>query len=117
MKKVLAIVLVFAFALSLMVCGTTVTAATERAVTTQKSVRTEYYITGDLNDDGEIDNRDLVLLQQFLNDWDVTIHALAADLSGDGDINNRDLVLMQQYLNGWDVELAPSSPKNHSLLS
>ena len=111
MKKVLAIVLVFAFALSLMVCGTTVTAATERAVTTQKSVRTEYYITGDLNDDGEIDNRDLVLLQQFLNDWDVTIHALAADLSGDGDINNRDLVLMQQYLNGWDVELAPSSPK------
>ena len=28
---------------------------------------------GDLNDDGNINNRDLALLQQYLNGWDVTL--------------------------------------------
>jgi hypothetical protein len=60
---------------------------------------------GDLNADGDINNRDLVLLQQYLNGWDVTIDSAACDVTADGDINNRDLVLLQQYLNGWDVTL------------
>ena len=59
----------------------------------------------DLNADGEINNRDLVLLQQHLNGWDVTIDIAVCDVTADGEINNRDLVLLQQYLNGWDVEL------------
>ena len=58
----------------------------------------------DLNNDGKINIRDLGLLQQHLNGWDVTFEESAADLTGDGKINIRDLGLLQQYLNGWDVE-------------
>ena len=63
------------------------------------------YIFGDGNGDGKINVRDLGLLQQKLNGWDVTIADGAMDLNGDGKVNIRDLGLLQQYLNGWDVTL------------
>lgn len=60
---------------------------------------------GDTNADGKINVKDLGLLQQYLNGWDVEIDMDAADVNGDGKINVKDLGLLQQYLNGWDVEL------------
>ena len=117
MKKALAMALVFVFALSFMVCGTTVTASVERAVTTEQSTRAAGYTTGDLNDDGVVNNRDLALLQQYINDWEVTINEAAADTNGNGEVNNRDLALLQQYVNKWDVELAPSSPSANEVLT
>ena len=112
MKRIIALALVFVFALSLMVCGATSTVAAEqRAVTTAPSARANYYTTGDLNDDDAINNRDLAFLQQYINKWDVTVNEFAADVNGDGAINNRDLALLQQYINKWDVELAPSNPE------
>ena len=54
---------------------------------------------GDVNGDGKVNNRDLGLLQQFLNDWDVSISEQAADLNKDGKVNNRDLGLLQTKLN------------------
>ena len=68
----------------------------------EKPVEVAY---GDLNGDGNINNRDLALMQQFLNGWDVTPDEAAADVNGDGNINNRDLAMLQQFLNGWDVTL------------
>ena len=65
---------------------------------------------GDLNGDEDINNRDLALLQQYLNGWDVIVDEWAADVTGDDNINNRDLALLQQYLNGWDVTLGPDDP-------
>ena len=64
-------------------------------------------VYGDINGDGDVNNRDLALLQQFINGWDVEIDEVAADVNDDGDINNRDLALVQQYINGWDVTLGP----------
>ena len=63
------------------------------------------YTIGDVNSDGKINVRDLGMLQQRLNGWDVTIHEAAADVTGDGKLNVRDLGILQQYLNGWDVQL------------
>lgn len=65
-------------------------------------------MTGDVNGDGDVNNRDIALLQQYLAGWDVTITPATADVNGDGDVNNRDLALLQQYLAGWDVELKPA---------
>ena len=63
------------------------------------------YISGDVNDDGRINNKDAGLLQRYLSDWDVVIDEMASDVNRDGKLNNRDLALLQRYLNGWDVEL------------
>lgn len=64
-------------------------------------------VYGDVNGDGKVNNRDLGVLQQHLNDYDVKIDLDAADVTHDGKVNNRDLGLLQQYLNDWDVSLEP----------
>ena len=63
------------------------------------------YVPGDINGDTKVNVRDLGLLQQYLNGWDVVIGPAASDVTGDGKVNVRDLGLLQQYLNGWDVTL------------
>ena len=60
---------------------------------------------GDANCDGKTNNRDLGVMQQYLNGADVWISMETADLNGDGTINNRDLGMLQKYLNGGDVTL------------
>lgn len=60
---------------------------------------------GDVNRDGAINMKDLVLVQQYINHWDISIVERAADVNDDDDINMKDLVILQQYINGWEVEL------------
>ena len=60
---------------------------------------------GDANGDGKVNVRDLGLMQQYLNGWDVALDTDACDVNNDSKVNVRDLGLMQQFLNGWDVEL------------
>lgn len=67
--------------------------------------KTQPYVSGDINSDGKVNMKDLVFLQQYLNNWNVTIDERAANVNGDNKINMKDLVLLQQYLNNWDVEL------------
>ena len=74
------------------------------------SVSAATALYGDVNGDGRINNRDLGLLQQYLNDWDVTVDVVSADVTADNRVNNRDLGLLQQYLNEWDVQLGPDEP-------
>ena len=62
-------------------------------------------IPGDANNDGVVNNKDLVLLIRYINGWDVMIHVEAMDVTGDGKLTVADVALLQQYLNGWKVEL------------
>ncbi len=62
-------------------------------------------LPGDVNGDGNVDNKDYALLMQHLNGWDVEIDLGVADVNGDGNVDNKDYALLMQYLNGWDVEL------------
>lgn len=56
-------------------------------------------VAGDANGDGKVNNRDLGMLQRYLNGWNIEVDATAADLSGDGKVNNRDLGMLQKKLN------------------
>lgn len=56
-------------------------------------------LTGDADANGKVNNRDLGLLQQYINDHPVTVDAVAADMDSNGKINNRDLGLLQRLLN------------------
>ncbi len=60
---------------------------------------------GDVTGDGKVNIRDLGLLQQYLNGWDIGVLDITCDVNADDKVNIRDLGLLQQYLNGWDVEL------------
>lgn len=74
----------------------------------------EAVVYGDVDGNGKINNRDLGLLQQHLNDVDLTveINLTACDVDDNGKINNRDLGLLQQYLNDYDVTLGPKQPED-----
>ena len=63
------------------------------------------HIAGDINGDTKVNMKDLVLLQQYINEWDVAVNESFADVNGDKKVNMKDLVLLQQYINGWEVEL------------
>ncbi len=60
---------------------------------------------GDANSDGDINNRDLGILIQCINGWNVQINTDCADVNADAKINNKDYALLMRYINGWNVEL------------
>ena len=65
-------------------------------------------VIGDVNQDGKINNKDIVLLQRYIaGGWDVELNEASADINKDGTINNKDVVLLQRYTaGGWNVEIA-----------
>ena len=56
-------------------------------------------LPGDADGNGKLNNRDLGLLQRYINDYPVTVDVVAADMDGNGKLNNRDLGLLQRKLN------------------
>ena len=60
---------------------------------------------GDVNSDTKINMKDIVLLQQYLNKFPVTISVEASDVYYDGVINMKDIVKLQQYMNRYPVTL------------
>ena len=70
---------------------------------------------GDINKDGRIDIRDLVMLKKRLAKYiDITIVEQACDIDGDGTIDIRDAVLLSKHLAGvhinWDDIATPIEP-------
>ncbi len=61
-------------------------------------VSSDSTLRGDANGDQKLNNKDLGLLQQWLNYWDVAVDQMA-DVNKDGKINNKDLGMLQQLLN------------------
>jgi len=80
------------------------------AVLGTAAVSADTVLYGDVDGNGKINNRDLGVLQQFLNGGSVSVDEVAADVDDNGKINNRDLGRLQQYLNGYDVTLGPDQP-------
>ena len=85
------------------------TTSTEPTTPTQPSAPGDY-TPGDVNNDSKVNVRDLGMLQQSLNGWNVEIVKAAADVNGDDKVNVRDLGILQQFLNGWNVVLLPGGP-------
>lgn len=72
-------------------------------------------MAGDVNGDGRLNNRDLGILQLWLNGYTVE-GEVNGDLNGDNRVNNRDLGALQQELNRVEpVMLAAPATKYESL--
>ncbi len=63
------------------------------------------YTPGDINGDGEVNNKDVTRLFQYLSGWEVEVNEAALNVNGDEAVNNKDLTRLFQYMSGWDVEL------------
>ena len=69
------------------------------------TVTVQDHVPGDINGDKKVNMKDIVLLQQYFNDWDVEVNRKYADVNGDNNVNMKDIVLLQQFINGWEVIL------------
>ncbi|MGN1320538.1 MAG: extracellular solute-binding protein, partial [Acutalibacteraceae bacterium] len=67
---------------------------------------------GDINGDGKVNNKDLGLLMQKINGWNVEIVGNNGDVNADDKVNNKDLGLIMQFINGWDVQLTDNGSGN-----
>lgn len=63
------------------------------------------YLIGDINNDGSIDNHDLVSLMKYLSNQNMVngINEKALDINGDNYVNNKDLTRLFEYISGWNV--------------
>ncbi len=59
-------------------------------------------VTGDVNRDGKKNNKDLGLIMQYINTWNVKVDPGACDINGDGNVNNKDYGTFMRYLNNWE---------------
>ncbi len=63
--------------------------------------------TGDVNEDGEINAKDVTTLRRFLaGGWNVTINDANSDINEDGEINAKDVTMLRRALaGGWGIVL------------
>ena len=66
---------------------------------------------GDVNDDGIVDELDVVLMERHLARWPISINEAAADLNGDGVVDEMDIVVLERHLARWPgYETLPIKP-------
>ena len=63
------------------------------------------HIPGDINGDGDVNNKDLTRLFKHLSGYTVEVVESALDVNGDGSVNNKDLTRLFRYLSGYEVEI------------
>ena len=63
------------------------------------------HIAGDVNDSGETDIYDALLVMQYDAGWSVSINKTNADVNADSSVNLNDALLILQYGAGQDVTL------------
>ncbi|MBR4960229.1 MAG: hypothetical protein IKY52_04970, partial [Clostridia bacterium] len=67
---------------------------------------TELLIPGDANEDGTVNGRDLILIRQYVAEYQgITMDTRTGDVNADGVINGKDVIVMRQYLAEWGVTL------------
>ena len=69
--------------------------------------KTDKHENGDINEDGSINLKDVVLLRRYIaGGWNVTLDETTADINKDGSVNLKDVVLLRRYIaGGWNVKL------------
>ena len=66
----------------------------------------ETRLVGDVDGDGDVDNRDAMILDRYVAGWEGYADRIAnpdsADLNRDTDINNRDAMILDRVVAGWE---------------
>lgn len=70
------------------------------AITAHADVVSDFQVAGDVNIDGETDNKDITILFRYVSGGKLCIDEYAADCNGDDEINNKDVTQLFRYLSG-----------------
>ena len=62
-------------------------------------------IAGDINGDGNVNNKDLTRLLKYIAGEDVEVVTVTIDPNGDGNVNNKDLTRLMRYISGDGVPI------------
>lgn len=62
-------------------------------------------IMGDINNDGDVNNKDVTRLMRYIKYHDVEAVDLALDVNGDGEVNNKDVTRLMRYIKYGDVRI------------
>jgi hypothetical protein len=85
--------------------GTGTQVTTEMTFTEDTTIYANWYLPGDVNGDGIVNNKDVTRLLKYLAGDDVEVVRFACDINGDGIVNNKDVTRLLKYLAGDDVEI------------
>jgi C1A family cysteine protease len=68
-------------------------------------------VFGDVNEDGDINAKDVTQLRRYLaGGWNVTINMANSDVNGDDTVNAKDVTQLRRYLaGGWNVTLGKTN--------
>ena len=111
MKKRLA-ALFLVLALLLAVLPLSAAAADEPAEATPPEAET---LVGDVNGDGKINNRDVILLFRHVAEQTAAAAPETLDVTGDGVVDNSDATLLFRYVSGYDTALWANSDETDVL--
>ena len=68
------------------------------------NVNVDFYLEGDLNNDGKVSTTDIVLMRRYIAGLENSNEkaVLAADINGDGRVSTTDLVKIRRILAGLE---------------
>ncbi len=65
---------------------------------------------GDVNNDGNINGKDVALLKRYIvNPTDTDINVAAADVDANGSVTGKDVALLKRYVAKWQITLGPAA--------
>ncbi len=57
---------------------------------------------GDVNNDGIVDSKDVILIRRFVADWkNISIDTDAADVNNDSKVDSKDVILIKRFVADW----------------
>ena len=74
----------------------------------------EIFTPGDINNDGKVNNKDVVALFRYVSSGTGNVVIAALDTNGDGKLNNKDVVALFRYVsdNNHGISTKPYTPKD-----
>lgn len=71
----------------------------------------DLFLSGDVNLDGAVDNRDVVLLFKYVSGGATVVSDDAADIDADNTLTNKDVAVLFKYVSGADVTVPVKTVK------
>ena len=65
-------------------------------------IKVETPLYGDVNNDGQVDNADSILLKEYFAGYSVVINEEFADVNRDGAVTRADAMILARYFAGWN---------------